>query len=145
MRSRIAITAHDGEESGDRAVHADQRCQQRDEEQHQDEQARAAVAGPRDQLLPGPRGHARRVEGFADDEERGDEDHGRVAEAGQRLLELEDTGRPEGERHAEGHGRDRQVVPDEDGDRRPPRTRNVIVSSLIRATYPCRSEAIRPR
>ena len=49
----------------------------------------------RDQLLSRPGRHARRVERLADDEERGDEDDRRVAEAGERLLEVEDARRPE--------------------------------------------------
>ena len=40
------------------------------EQHHQHEQPAPAVAGPRDQLLPGPGGDAGRVERLADHEQR---------------------------------------------------------------------------
>ena len=84
----------DGQKRGDGAVHADQRCEHGHEQHHQDDQSRAAVSRAGNQLLPGPGGDARRVEPFADDEQRRDEDHRRVAEAGERLLEVEDARSP---------------------------------------------------
>ena len=52
----------------------------------------------------------------ADHEERGDEDRRRVAEAGERLVEREDAGRPERHGAADADGDDRQPVPDEEAD-----------------------------
>ena len=72
-------------------VEADERRQQREQDHRQDEQARAARAGSGVQLLAGPCRHAGGVESFAHDEERGDEDYGRVAEAGESLVEGEDS------------------------------------------------------
>ena len=108
----------DGQKGGDGAVHADQRCEHGDEQHHQDYQPRTAVSRACDQLLPGPGRDARRVESFADDEQRRDEDHRRVAEAGERLVEVEDSRRPERERDPECHDRRPEAGPTR---RRPPR------------------------
>ena len=66
-----------------------------------------------DQDLPRPGGHARRLQARADDEQRGDEDHHRVAQAGERRAGVEHTGVEQRERHAERHDGDRHAVPDE--------------------------------
>ena len=108
----------DGQQRRDRAVDADQRGQRGDQQHHEDDQPRPALARARDQLLPGPRRHAGGVERLADDEQRGDEEHRRVAEAGERCVEVEHAGRPQRERDAERDERDREAVPDE--QRRPP-------------------------
>ena len=62
----------------------------------------AALVRLRDQELPGPRRHAGGVEARADHEQRRDEDHRRVAEAGERLAEIEDARGPERERRRRG-------------------------------------------
>ena len=103
----------DGHERGDRAVDVDQRRQQRHQRHRQDDQPRPALARRRDQLLPRPRGDPGRVEPLADDEQRRDEDHRRIAEPRERLLELEHPGRPQRERDAERDDRRRHAVPDE--------------------------------
>ena len=61
----------------------------------------AVGAAARDELLPGPGGDPGGVERLADDEERRDEDDGRVAEAGERLAEVEDAGEPQRDRDAD--------------------------------------------
>ena len=77
----------DREQRGHGAVHADERRQAGDQQDHQDEQARPALADPGDELLTGPRRDAARVEALADDEQGRDEDDRRVAEPGKRLVE----------------------------------------------------------
>ena len=54
----------------------------------------------------------------ADDEQRGDEDHGRIAEPGQGLGQRQDAGGPQGDRDAHRDDDDRDPVPDEQDDRR---------------------------
>ena len=82
---------HHRQQRGDRAVHADQRRQHADQQHHHHHQAGAAVARARDQQLPGPGGDAGRLKPRADHEQRGDEDHRWIAEAGQRLAESVST------------------------------------------------------
>ena len=83
IRRRAAVTA---QERGHRPVDADQRRQHRDGE-HQQREACPGLAGACDQQLSRTGRRARRVERLADDEERRDEDHGRVAEATERLID----------------------------------------------------------
>ena len=82
--SRTAMHHHHRQERGDRAVDADQRGEQR---RPAASSARAAGSrlspAPGDQQLAGPGGDAGRLQAGADDEQRGDEDHRRIAEAGQ--------------------------------------------------------------
>ena len=85
--SRTASTTTTGSERGDRAVDVISAVRSATSSSMQHEQPRPAVAGRGDQLLPGPGRDARGVEPLADDEQRGDEEHGRVAEARERLLE----------------------------------------------------------
>jgi hypothetical protein len=106
------------EERGDRPVHADQRGDQRDQQHHQDEQPRPALAGLGDQELSRPRGHAGGLEASADYEERGDEDDGRIAEPGQGVAQIEDAREVERERRPERHEHHRDLVPDEQEDDR---------------------------
>ena len=108
----------DRQQRRDGAVDADQRCEDRDQQQHQHEEPCAARPDPADQLLPRPGRHSRRVERLADDEERRDEDDRRVAEACECLVETEHAGRPERERDTERDDRDGEVIPDEDDDGR---------------------------
>ena len=57
-----------------------------------------------------------RVEALADDEQGRDEQDGRVAEAGERLVEVEDARDPQGQRRPDGHDVDRHPVRDERHD-----------------------------
>ena len=68
----------------------------------------AAVAGPIDELLAGPRGDTGRIERLADDEQGGDEHHDRIAEPAERLLDVQDPGRQQDEGRPDGHELDRQ-------------------------------------
>ena len=77
-----------------------------------------ADAGAIDQLLAGPGGYAGHLEALADDEERRDEDDGRVAESGQALLDRQHACRPQRERRADRHDLDRQPTPHEQHDDR---------------------------
>ena len=83
---------HHRQQRRDRAVDADERGQPGHQQHHQHEQPRPAVADPRDELLAGPGGDPGRVEPLADHEQRRDEDDRRVAEAGERLVEVQDAG-----------------------------------------------------
>jgi hypothetical protein len=55
----------------------------------------AFFARAADQKLTGPGGDAGDLKPGADDEERGDEDDSRIAEAAERLTDRENTGRPQ--------------------------------------------------
>jgi hypothetical protein len=105
---------HDhGQQRGDRPVEADQRGEHRRHQHGEGEQSRAAFADPGDQHLPRPRGHARGLQPGADHEQRDDEDHRGVAEAGERLAEIEDARGVERERGPHGHDHDGEAVPHE--------------------------------
>ena len=100
----------DRQERGDGAVDADQRRQRGAQQHHQHEQPATARAGTVDELLAGPRRDAGRVEGLADDEQRGDVHDGGITEPGQRLIDVEDAGRPQRERGADRDDLDRHPV-----------------------------------
>jgi hypothetical protein len=70
----------DRQQRGHRAVDADQRGQRRGEQQQQNEQPRPALPDASDELLPGPGRDPGRVEALAHDEQRGDEQHRRIAD-----------------------------------------------------------------
>ena len=108
---------HHRHQRGDRAVDTDQRRQRGDEQHHQHDEPRPALPCCVDQALTGPDRDAGRVEGRAHDEQRRDEDDRRIAEAGDRLPEIEDARRAERERRADCHDLDGQVVPDEEHHR----------------------------
>jgi hypothetical protein len=97
-------------------VDADQRGQAGDQHHHEDQQAPPAGTGQRGELPPSPGGHPPGVQALADHEQRRDEDHCRVTEAGEGLVQVEDPGGPQGERGAEGHQLDGEPVPDEQDD-----------------------------
>jgi hypothetical protein len=99
-----------------RAVDADHRGQAGDQHHHEDQQAPPAGTGQRDELLPSPGGHPPGVQALADHEQRRDEDHYRVTEAGEGLVQVEDPGGPQGERGTEGHQLDGEPVQDEQDD-----------------------------
>jgi hypothetical protein len=109
---------HDREQRRDRPVDADQCREDGDEKHHEDEQPPAAAADVLDQLLTRPGGDPGRVEALADDEDGRDEQHHRIAEAGERLVEVEDARRPQSQRRAHGDDRHREPVEDEDDDDR---------------------------
>jgi hypothetical protein len=73
----------------------------------------APAAGPPDELAPGPRGDPAGVRALAHDEQRGDEDHRGVAEAGQRLVDAEHAGRVQQHRPAQGDQFEGYAVPHE--------------------------------
>jgi hypothetical protein len=111
----------------DRGVRSDQRRQQRREPEQRDDQAVAPAASGGDEPLPRPRRHPRRVERLADHEQRRDEDHRLVAEAGQRLIQREHPGGVQRERraerddadvHAVGHEQHHRGAEHEERDRR---------------------------
>ena len=104
----------DRQQRRDRTVDADQRREQRDEQHHQHDRPPPALPHSCGQLLPRPGRDPGCVQALADDEERSDEDDGRVTEACERLLEVEHTRRPQRERNPEGDDRDREAIPDED-------------------------------
>ena len=91
----------DGHERRDRAVDVDEGGHERHQRHREDDQPRAAVTGRLDQLLARPRGDPGGVERFADHEQRRDEDHRGIAEARERLLEVEHPGRPQRQRDAD--------------------------------------------
>ena len=101
---------HHGQERRNGAVDADHRREGGDEQHRQHDHPRATVSRPRDQLLTCPGGSTGRVERLADDEERRDEDHRRVAEPAERLLEVQHARRPQRERDAQGDDADREPV-----------------------------------
>ena len=81
---------------------------------------RSRLGSPRDhafELLADPCGDARGLEPRGHDEERGHEDHDRVAEAAEDLIEREEPRGVERERAAHRHHHERQPVPDEGRDR----------------------------
>ena len=80
---------------------------------------------------PDERRHTGRLERLADDEERGDEEDGRVAEARQRLLQVEHARRPQRERGPDRRRPRRGCGPRRRRPRRRPRTRKVMVDWLI--------------
>ena len=114
--SRTAVTATTGSSAATAPLTLISAVTHGDEQQHQHDQPRPALADPRDELLPGPRRHAGRVERLADDEQRRDEDHRRVAEARERLVEVEHVGRPQRQRRADRDELDREAPPDEQHD-----------------------------
>ena len=111
---------HDRDQRGNGAVDADDRRQQRARAASSARAAGARLSPARAiNCWPGPCRDARRVERLADDEERGDEQHRRVAEPGQRLVEVEHIRRPQRQGRA-----DRDDLDGHDGWRRtarPPR------------------------
>ena len=108
----------DRQQRRDRAVDADERGQQRDEQPREEQQPGAALlAGLGDEQLAGPGGDAGPLQAGADDEQRRDEDHRGVAEAGERLVERKHARRVEGDGGAHRDDDDRQPVPDEQDDR----------------------------
>ncbi len=80
---------------------------------HQHEQPPMTRSGVVDELLAGPRRDPGRVEGLADDEQRGDVDDGGITEPGERLVDVEHACRPQRERRADRHDLDRHPVGDE--------------------------------
>jgi hypothetical protein len=110
---------HDQRHEGrHRPVDADQRRQPGHQQREQDDQPRAALPHPDHQVLAGPGGDAGRVEALAHHEQRGDEQDRRVAKPGQRGVQRQDVGGPQGQRRPEGHDGHRQAVEDEDDDHR---------------------------
>jgi hypothetical protein len=130
---------HDhGQQRGDGTVDADERGQQRHDEHHQHQEARAAIARPRDQALADPRRDARRVECLADHEQGRDEQDRGIAEARQDLVEREHPGRPEGQRRPDGDHLHREAAPyEQDDDRRDDRERDGdVVHGRVRESAP---------
>ena len=108
---------HERQEGGDRPVDADQR-RHRGHEQSDDQQQRAPLGpGPGDDLLPGPRRDARRIERLAHDEQPRDEDDRRVAEACESLGERQHPGEVQGDRYADRDDAERDAIADERDDR----------------------------
>ncbi len=109
---------HGGHQCGHGAGVADERRQSGRTEHHVDQQTLGTAAGRAQQLVAQPHGDAGARQAFADDEQGGDQDHGGIAEPGQRLLRREDAGQIEGQ---QGHQR-HDVRPDsadneqDDGD-----------------------------
>ena len=90
---------HHRQQRGDRAVEADQRGEQRHQDHREEQKPRSAfLARAADQELAGPGGDAGHLEPGADDEERGDEDDGGIAEAAERLPRVSTPRRPERKR-----------------------------------------------
>ena len=108
---------HHRQEGRDRPVERDDRGEQGAEREHGDEHPHRAVADHGDEPLPGPRRDAGRVERLADDEERGDEDDDRVAEAGEGGRGVDEAGDVERERGEHRHDADGEAVPHEEHDR----------------------------
>ena len=106
------------QQRGDRAVDADERREERHDEHHQHEQARSGRPRPRDEPLADPGRGAGRVQALADHEQRRDEQHRRVAETGDRLVQRQHAGGPQRERRPDGHDIHGQPVPDEQRPRR---------------------------
>ena len=116
--SRLAATTTTGRSAATAALTVTTAVRAATDEHHQHDEPRAARARSIDELLPGPRRDAGGVERLADHEQRRDEDHDRVAEPGERLLEGQDAGRPQRQRGAERHDLDRHAAPDEEDDDR---------------------------
>ena len=98
-RQRQPVRRHDDDhrqQRRDGRVDGDERGQGRDDQHHQEHEPPPARPGPVDELLAGPRRDAGRVERLADHEQRRDEDHDRVAEPGEGLLEGQDARSPTG-------------------------------------------------
>ena len=108
---------NDRQESGDRAVDADQGGQHGHEAHGEKEEARPALlSGAPDQQLTGPGRDSRRLKPRAHDEKAGDEDDGRIAEPAQRLPQSENLRRPQRQRCRHRDDNDRQLVPNEQDD-----------------------------
>jgi hypothetical protein len=100
-----------------RAVDADQRGEQRNQQHGQKQKSRPAfLASSTDEKLAGPGGDAGDLEAGADDEERGDEDDGGIAEAAERLTEGQHACRPERQSCQHRDDDDRDPVRDEQDD-----------------------------
>ncbi len=74
------------------------------------------ASGVRHELLADPRGHAGGVQRLADDEQGGDVHDGRIAEPGERLVDVQDTGCPQRQRRTHGHDLDGHPVGHEQHD-----------------------------
>ena len=120
-----------GGQRRDGGVDGDERRDEGDDRHRQHDDAGAVVPDAGDQRLADERRHTGRLERLADDEERGDEEDGRVAEARQRLLQVEHARRPQRERGPDRHDRDRESGPRRRRPRRAARTRKVMVDWLI--------------
>jgi hypothetical protein len=75
--------------------------------------SRVRLADPGDQLLARPGGDAGGVEALADHEQRRDQHHGGVAEAGEGLFHLQYSGGVQRQCRTHGHQLHGQPVPDE--------------------------------
>jgi hypothetical protein len=88
-------------------VHADQPAEDRGDNHECDQQLGLVGAAETQEELARPNANPGRLDSHRDGEQRGDQDHHRVTEAGQSLRHGEDTGEVE-----------RQGGPDRDDDRR---------------------------
>ena len=101
----------------DRAVDADERRQAGDQQRDHDDEGGPLRPCAADHLLSRPRGDARRIQRLADHEQRGDEEHGRIAESRQGFGQREHSGEVERQGDADRHDPDGHAVAHE-GDHR---------------------------